>query len=82
MARAIPRQSPVFDERRNSSRVFPVTHEDVRQAHLALGRFRRDAPQLVEWIEAGAPRLTHDEHLERFGEPYAAAGSRRGRGRS
>lgn len=71
-----------FDERRNTSRVFGVTVEDVRAARRALEHFRHDDPELVDWIEAGHPRLTHDEHVRRFGGPYLATSTRRGRGRA
>lgn len=73
------RNVAVWDERRNTSRVTKVTHEDVRQARAALERFRRDDPELVSWIEAGHPRLTDAEHVRRFGEPYTPLTRRRGR---
>ena len=79
---AIPtrrRNVAVWDERRNTSRGGQVSHEDVRQARNALERLRRDDPELVSWIEAGHPRLTDDEHVRRFGEPYTPTTRRRGR---
>lgn len=76
-ARPIPRQSTGWDERRNTSRVFPVHPDALPQALAAL---RRIDPALRAWVEAGAPRLTEAEHLERFGAPFgetAAAATRR-----
>lgn len=61
----------VWDDHRNTSRVFDVPPEAVDEAAAALARFRRDDPALVAWIEAGAPRLTDAEHRARFGAPYA-----------
>lgn len=76
------RNVAVFDERRNSSRVFGVPPDALPNALRALERLRRDDPELVSWIEAGHPLLTHDEHVRRFGVPWAATSTRRGRGRS
>ena len=76
------RNVAVFDERRNSSRVFPVPPHALRDAVRALEQLRRDDVELVSWIEAGAPRLTHDEHRRRFGADWAPSSSRRGRGRA
>lgn len=75
----IPRQSAIFDERRNSSRVFPVPPDALPNARRALAGLRRDYPELVAWIEEGAPRLTAEQHYARFGEPFA---SHRARGRA
>lgn len=66
----IPRQSSVFDEHRNTSRVWPVTEQDAENARRALAAFRRSDPALVAWLEDGAPNLTEAEHVARFGEPY------------
>jgi hypothetical protein len=66
----IPRQSSVFDERRNTSRVWPVPPDALPAALKAL---RTLDPALRRWIEDGHPRLTDDEHLARFGEAYRAA---------
>lgn len=77
MSSAIPRQSVVYDERRNSSRVFPVPPSALLEAEAALGGFRRSKPALYAWVAEGAPRLTEVEHLTRFGEPYKAACSKR-----
>jgi hypothetical protein len=76
------RNVAVFDQRRNTSRVWAVPPTARPDAMRALERLRHDDPELVSWIEAGAPRLTDAEHVARFGEPYAASLSRRGRGRS
>src|SRR5690348_16882651 len=67
----LPRQSAIFDERRNSSRVFPVPPDALPNAMRALAGLRRDYPELVSWIEEGAPRLTAEEHYARFGEDFA-----------
>ena len=66
-----------WDERRNSSRVFPVSPQDVDNARNALHRLRITDPALVEWIEAGHPTLTEAQHVEQFGEPYRAARARK-----
>lgn len=63
-----------FDERRNSSRVFPVMPDAHRAALRALDGL--DKP-LRRWIEDGAPNLTHDEHVKRFGEPFRATRAKR-----
>ena len=67
-----------FDERRNSSRVFPVLPDALPNALRALAAFRRDAPAHAAWIEEGHPTLTDADHLARFGEPYVSR--RRARG--
>jgi hypothetical protein len=66
----IPRQASVWDERRNSSRVFPVPPDALPNALRALAAFRRAAPEHAAWIDEGFPTLTEREHLERFGEQY------------
>lgn len=67
-AKPIPRQGGfVFDEKRNTSRVFPVpagAHRDALRALHGLD------PALRRWITEGHPRLTESEHVARFGEPY------------
>lgn len=70
-----------WDERRNTSRVFPVAPEALGNAQRALASFRRDYPALHSWIAEGAPNLTEADHLVRFGVPYQKA-SRRGSGGS
>jgi hypothetical protein len=74
---ALPRQSSFFDEHRNSSRVFPVPPNALPDARRALARLHREEPALVAWLEDGHPTLTEAQHLERFGEPYSGARSRR-----
>lgn len=60
----------VWDERRNSSRVFSVPLEALNEAVAALSHLRRTNPKLVAWLEDGHPTLTQDEHWLRFGESY------------
>lgn len=69
MAGAVPRQSAIWDERRNTSSASRVPPNALPEALAAL---RRVPPELRRWIVDGAPRLTEAEHLERFGEPYKA----------
>lgn len=59
-----------WDERRNSSRTFAPAPGAARDAVRACRELRARHPELVAWIEAGAPRLTELEHTERFGMPY------------
>jgi hypothetical protein len=59
-----------FDERRNTSRVWPVSPNALPEALSALAALRRNDPALVCWIEDGHPRLTESEHRERFGCDY------------
>lgn len=67
----------LFNERRNTSRVFAVPPHAYADATRALAALRRDQPALVRWLEDGHPTLTHDEHQARFGEPYRGVRSRR-----
>ena len=67
---SLPRQHVSYDERRNTSRVFPVTVQDGENARRAVTALRRTDPALVQWIEDGHPRLTEAEHIQRFGVPY------------
>lgn len=61
----------VFDERRNTSRVWPVNAEDIERYESAIARLRRDDPKLIAWLEAGAPAIHSEaEHIRWFGEPY------------
>ncbi len=60
----------VFDERRNSSRVWPVPPTALPEAIEALERFKRQHPDLYGWVASGAPRLSHGQHTALFGEPY------------
>jgi hypothetical protein len=76
---AIPRQSSVWDERRNSSRVFSVPPGAVEDAERALRRWQAEAPVHAQWIIDGYPTLTDEEHVARFGVPYEATRARRKR---
>ena len=67
----------VWDERRNSSRVFPVSQEDVENAQTALARFKASQPDLYEWVASGAPNLTEGQHVAMFGEQYRATRSKK-----
>jgi hypothetical protein len=74
---AVPRQSAVWDERRNSSRVTPPGPAAAADARERLDSFRAQQPQLAAWVEAGAPPIrSDDEHRRWFGEPYAAPARR------
>lgn len=75
---SVPRQTSVWDEHRNTSRVFPVTEQDVENARRALARFHAESPALVQWLRDGHPTLTEAEHVARFGEPYRGVKARRG----
>ena len=70
MTDAIPAQSVVWDDHRNTSQVFPVPPGAVEDALAAMERLRRDDPALVRWLMDRHPTLTEAEHLERFGAPY------------
>jgi hypothetical protein len=59
-----------FNERRNTSRVWPVPPDALPSALRVLAHFRETQPALYAWIAEGAPRLTETEHVARFGEPY------------
>ena len=67
----------VFDEHRNSSRVFPVPPTALPDALDALARFRASQPDLYGWVASGAPLLSHGRHEEIFGEPFKATRSRK-----
>ena len=68
---------PTFNEHRNTSRVWPVPPTALPAAKRALESLRRDDPALVQWLADGAPNLTHEEHLRRFGVPYQSVRARR-----
>jgi hypothetical protein len=69
---SIPKQGSHWDERRNTSRVFPVPAGAAERATATL-RFAAEQPKHAAWIAAGAPPIRSDaEHREWFGEPYAA----------
>jgi hypothetical protein len=73
---AIPRQSSVWNERRNTSRVFPVPPGAVEDAERALRRWQAENPAHAQWILNGYPTLTDDEHVARFGVAYDAKQTR------
>jgi hypothetical protein len=62
----------VFDEHRNSSRVWPVPPTALPEAEAALEAFKRSRPDLYEWVASGAPNLSHGQHLSLFGETFKA----------
>jgi hypothetical protein len=69
---AIPKQGSRWDERRNTSRVFPVPAGAAERA-TAITRWASENPRHAAWLTAGAPPIRSDaEHLEWFGEPYTA----------
>ena len=78
---ATPRErfpgTAVWDDRRNTSSVRKVPPNALPEALEALAYFRRTQPALAAWIAEGAPTLTDDEHVRRFGEPYTASRRRR-----
>jgi hypothetical protein len=74
---SVPRQpGGRFDERRNTSRVFPVVPGSSSEAVAALQRWARAEPEHARWIAEGHPSLTDAEHRERFGVPYKRSSSR------
>lgn len=60
-----------WDDRRNSSQVRQPAHDALRRALGACAALRQADPDLVAWVEAGAPTLSEAEHLERFGFAHA-----------
>lgn len=73
----LPRQRGAgWDERRNTSRVFPVPVAAPGEYRRQFERLRHEQPALVQWILDGHPTLTEAEHLGRFGEPYRPRSSR------
>ena len=79
MARPIPRQSAIWDSRRNTSAVKGPPPGAVTDAIRTLERWRWDNPNHADWIEAGHPTMTEDEHVRRFGVTYQE--SLKGKGR-
>ena len=67
----------VFDEHRNSSRVWPVPPTALPEAEEALARFKASQPDLYKWVADGAPLLTHSRHVALFGEPFKATRARK-----
>ena len=69
-----------WDEHRNTSRVFGVPPTALPDALKALAKWRAANPAHAAWIAEGAPHLTHEEHVRRFGAPYQRLRSQRARG--
>ncbi len=78
-SRPIPKQSAVYDHRRNTSAVHGVSPNAMYEALEALETWRARNPAHAAWIEAGAPPLTEDEHRRRFGGPYEVTRTRKGK---
>ena len=74
---SVPKQRSVWDERRNTSRVRPVPPNALPEALQVLANFRRHFPAHAQWVEEGAPRLSHEDHLRRFGVPYTGVRAKR-----
>lgn len=72
----VPRQSAVWDESRNTSRLRPPSPTALPDALRALAKLRETHPALVAWIEAGHPPLSEAEHVRRFGVAYKATRKR------
>lgn len=66
----IPAQSPVWDDRRNTSSVRPVAPNALRDALKACADFREKDPKLAAWIEAGHPMESEEDHVRWFGCAY------------
>lgn len=61
----------VWDEHRNTSRVFDVPHTAIDDAERALASLRRTDQKLVAWLEAGAPPIHSEaDHVRWFGCRY------------
>lgn len=67
---AIPKQSVVWDEKRNTSKVHAVPPGALDEALKACRALATQQPELVQWLRDGHPTLTHEQHHARFGEPY------------
>jgi hypothetical protein len=74
----IPRQSAVWDERRNSSQVRQPNPNALRDCLASMASWRENNPEHAQWIADGYPALTEAEHIERFGKPYERAKVKRG----
>lgn len=66
------RNVAVFDDRRNTSRVFRPPPHALAEARDAIARWAASNPAHAAWIAAGAPTMTEAEHASRFGESYRA----------
>lgn len=68
---SVPRQSSIWDERRNTSQVHLPPPTAVNDALKALRKLRMSAPRFVRWLEEGAPAIHSDkDHYLKFGKPY------------
>lgn len=67
---AIPPQASVWDEHRNTSRVFPVAPGAADAAIRACRHYAGRYPRHARWLLDGHPTLTEAEHYERFGAVY------------
>lgn len=67
---SLPKQSSIWDERRNSSAVIPPPPGALEAAIKACRQHARRFPEHVRWLLDGHPNLTEQEHYERFGRPY------------
>lgn len=71
---SVPRvPGATFDERRNTSRVFPVPPGADAACRNACRAFARDNPEHLAWLRDGAPPIrSQAEHVARFGVEYAS----------
>jgi hypothetical protein len=65
-----------WDDRRNTSQVRRPAPDALGRALGACDALRQAEPDLVAWIEAGAPTLSEAEHLERFGVAHPGRSTR------
>jgi hypothetical protein len=77
---SVPRQTVAYDERRNTSRVFPVDPAALPAAVRAMQSYRAASPADAAWLEAGAPPINSQaEHFRWFGREYVAPTRRKAR---
>lgn len=67
-----------FDERRNTSRVWPVPPAAIDAARRSQARYERERPAWYRWIVAGCPELTPEQYAAEGGA-HAAGARRRAR---
>lgn len=78
----MPRQTPAWDHRRNTSEHRPPPGT-ARQALEAMAVWRDANPEHAAWIAAGAPPIRSDaEHRRWFGCSYDDSARRRRRARA
>jgi len=65
-----------WDDKRNTSRVVPVSPLAAKACREACERWAKANPAHFRWLLDGHPTLTHAEHVERFGEPYKGVRAR------